>query len=153
MTKVLSRIQKAYPYLQWRIGIFDKTELWSRIDMKYATRDTRYRINIRMTRCVGHSFDVKPSCEPMMTLCQWTYFNEILFEIQIFLFKQMHLEISSAKYPPFCVKLITHFSRVDQCLYFPSYFVTITLHYNWHRSNANRELDPLWTQARPMFAL
>ena len=33
---------------------------------------------------------------------QGTYFNEILFEIQIFSFKKTHLNISSAKWRPFC---------------------------------------------------
>ena len=31
-----------------------------------------------------------------------TYFNVILLEIQISLFKQMHLNMSSAKWQPFC---------------------------------------------------
>ena len=33
---------------------------------------------------------------------QRTYFNEILFEIQIFSFKKMCLNTSSAKWRPFC---------------------------------------------------
>ena len=33
---------------------------------------------------------------------QRTYFNEISFDIQIFSFKKMHLNISSAKWRPFC---------------------------------------------------
>ena len=33
---------------------------------------------------------------------QGTYFNEILFEIQIFSFKKMHLSMSSVKWRPFC---------------------------------------------------
>ena len=33
---------------------------------------------------------------------QGTYFNEILFEIQIFSFKKMRLNMSSAKWWPFC---------------------------------------------------
>ena len=33
---------------------------------------------------------------------QGTYFNEILFEIQVFSFKKMRLNMSSAKWRPFC---------------------------------------------------
>ena len=47
----------------------------------------------------------KPLSEPMLTLSirpQGTYFNEFLFEIQIFSFKKMHLNMSSAKWRPFC---------------------------------------------------
>ena len=44
--------------------------------------------------------------EPMLTYCQLdpniTYFNEILFEIQIFSVKKTHLNMS-AKWRPFCV--------------------------------------------------
>ena len=44
----------------------------------------------------------------------WTNFSEILIEIPTFSFKKMHLKVSSAKWPPFCLGLnvITHYVQV-----------------------------------------
>ena len=41
----------------------------------------------------------------------------------------------------------------DVIMYFPICFAAIMLRFSWHRSNTNRELDPIWTPTRPMFAL
>ena len=44
----------------------------------------------------------KPLSEPMLSNCQGTYFNEILLEIKIFSFMKVCLNMSSAKWLPFC---------------------------------------------------
>ena len=47
----------------------------------------------------------RPLSEPMLPYCQLDskeYFGEILFKIQTFSFKEMHLKMSSAKWRPFC---------------------------------------------------
>ena len=48
-----------------------------------------------------------PLHDDMLINCQsqGTYFNEILFEIQKFSFKKMHLKLSSVKLWPFCLSL------------------------------------------------
>ena len=45
---------------------------------------------------------------------QGIYFNEILFDIQIFSFKKMRLNTSSAKWRQFChsLNVLTHFGQV-----------------------------------------
>ena len=44
---------------------------------------------------------------------QWTYFSETLFKIRKFSFKKMHLNMSSAKWRPFCLGLnvLPHWGR------------------------------------------
>ena len=52
-------------------------------------------------------FGAKPLSEPVLPYCQLgrprgTYFSRIFFKIQKFSFTKMHLQISSAKWRPFC---------------------------------------------------
>ena len=54
----------------------------------------------------GCLFGTKPSSEPVLTYSllypgQGTYFNAILFEIEKFPFKKLHLKMWSAKWWPF----------------------------------------------------
>ena len=56
-----------------------------------------------------------PSSEPMMGHYQQTQnFNEILIKTQLFCFKKIKLEMSSAKLQPFCPSLnvLTHWGQV-----------------------------------------
>ena len=46
--------------------------------------------------------------DDMLSIPSGTHFNEILFVIQKFSFKEMHLKISSAKWRPFCRGLNVH---------------------------------------------
>ena len=62
-------------------------------------------VQIMACRLLG----AKPSSEPMLPYCQLdhneTYFSEIIFKIQNFSFKEMHLKMSSAKWQALCLGL------------------------------------------------
>ena len=50
-------------------------------------------------------FDPKALSEAMLYYCQFKKFSQIVFKIQLFSFKKMHLKMSSAKWWPFCLSL------------------------------------------------
>ena len=108
------RIQNFFPEKMYLIMSFAKLRLFhSGIDqcMNASPPSAAYMrrwtgsalVQIMACRLDG----AKPLSEPMLTYYQFdhreTYFNEILFEIQIFSFSKMRLNMSSTKWRSFCL--------------------------------------------------